>query len=406
VVDILAPLTSVTELATHQTLSVPFTSNTLTELANQGGELSRKENRSLWQIKHLMTGLCGDYIWAPCGLMLGPNDTEVFASEDVLRLAQQQAQASTNEAAGSSPATLNGDTRIENQPDAANGESRSMNKEQVVKTNGKVQNGEDVEMVDADKTTKTDKVEKVPDKSSKLGGERSGGEDPKMVDNPENDNKAQMSGQNGAELDNASKEPTKAIGKDGEKPQDDEETNTEQPSEEIIVMEDAALAPTGPTEGKGKEAQNCVTAVPAPTTTPAHVRAAAQDALSSSSSSDIFLHPLFRIPPSARPDKDMGLPDVDADNVRHLLALYVQKQEEICRGARKLHEGLLKADRLRKDVLKWSKAEAHCGPNRDMSDGEDWYDREEWGLEEDLKKGQDEEEEETGTTTKKTRNRK
>jgi hypothetical protein len=65
----------------------------------------------------------------------------------------------------------------------------------------------------------------------------------------------------------------------------------------------------------------------------------------------------------------------------------------------------LKAERLRKEVLHWSKAEAHCGPNRDMSDGEDWYDREEWGLAEDLKKGQDEEEEETTTSGKKTRAR-
>jgi hypothetical protein len=40
-----------------------------------------------------------------------------------------------------------------------------------------------------------------------------------------------------------------------------------------------------------------------------------------------------------------------------------------------------------------------------MSDGEDWYDKEAWGLVEDLKKGQDEEEEDTTTTGKKTRNR-
>ena len=41
-----------------------------------------------------------------------------------------------------------------------------------------------------------------------------------------------------------------------------------------------------------------------------------------------------------------------------------------------------------------------------LSDGEDWYDKEEWGLTEDLKKGQDEEEEDTTQTQKKTRNRK
>jgi hypothetical protein len=121
---------------------------------------------------------------------------------------------------------------------------------------------------------------------------------------------------------------------------------------------------------------------------------------------ELFIHPLFRLPPAARPDRDLGLPDQEAEEVRRLLLLYVQKQEEICRGTKRLYEGLLKADRLRKTVWQWAKAEAHCGPNRDMSDGEDWYDKEEWGLTEDLKKGEDEVEEDTATTQKKTRNRK
>jgi hypothetical protein len=87
------------------------------------------------------------------------------------------------------------------------------------------------------------------------------------------------------------------------------------------------------------------------------------------------------------------------------LQLYIQKQEEVCRGAQSVYEGLLKADRYRHLVMKWAKAEAHVGANRDMSDGEDWYDKEEWGLDEDLKKGQDEEEEDAATTAKKTRTR-
>lgn len=120
---------------------------------------------------------------------------------------------------------------------------------------------------------------------------------------------------------------------------------------------------------------------------------------------DSFIHPIFRPPTTAKPDRDLGLPGHEAEDIRRLLALYVQKQEEVCRGTSKLHRGLLKAQRLRGEVLHWSKAEAHCGPNRDMSDGEDWYDKEEWGLTEDLKKGQDEEEEEVTTQGKKTRNR-
>lgn len=118
-----------------------------------------------------------------------------------------------------------------------------------------------------------------------------------------------------------------------------------------------------------------------------------------------FVHPYFLAPRSSFPDRDVYLPRGEADDLRRLLVHYIQKQEEIIRGAQKVYEGLLRADRLRHLVLKWTKAEGHVGDNRDMSDGEDWYDKDEWGLSEDLKKGQDEEEEDAATTAKKTRTR-
>jgi len=104
----------------------------------------------------------------------------------------------------------------------------------------------------------------------------------------------------------------------------------------------------------------------------------------------------FFIPPlTAIPDRDFGLPAQEADDTRRLLLLYVQKQEQIVRSAESLLLGLLKADRLRKNVLAWCKADEHL---MEMSDGEDWYDLEEWGLEKDLVKGKEEEdvEEEAG----------
>ncbi len=101
------------------------------------------------------------------------------------------------------------------------------------------------------------------------------------------------------------------------------------------------------------------------------------------------VHPLFKIPELATPDKEFGLPPDEADETRRLLTMYVQKQEEVCRGAEKLYEGLLRADRQRSTILKWCNAEGHVG---EMSDGEDWYDKEEWGLEEDLEKGHNDEE--------------
>lgn len=114
------------------------------------------------------------------------------------------------------------------------------------------------------------------------------------------------------------------------------------------------------------------------------------------------IHPLFLMPESVGPDRDFGLPKDEAEATRRILMSYVQKQEEVCRGTEKLYNGLLKADRMRKTVFEWCKAEGHLG---EMSDGEDWYDKEEWGLEEDLRKGHDDEEDEAVTQHKKTRGR-
>lgn len=115
------------------------------------------------------------------------------------------------------------------------------------------------------------------------------------------------------------------------------------------------------------------------------------------------VHPLFIFPPSAIPSRDIGLPPNDAEETRRLLTLYVQKQEEVCRGAERLYEGLLKADRQRMTVFKWCKAEGHVG---EMSDGEDWYDREEWGLDEEgLRKGHNDDDDEGVAPGKKTRGR-
>lgn len=118
-----------------------------------------------------------------------------------------------------------------------------------------------------------------------------------------------------------------------------------------------------------------------------------------------YVHPYFLAPQSSRLDRNLGLPPNEATETRRVLQLYIQKQEEVCRGVQRIYDGLLKADRCRKLIMKWAKADAHVGVNRDMSDGEDWYDNEEWELDEDLKKGQDEDEEDAATTAKKTRTR-
>lgn len=114
----------------------------------------------------------------------------------------------------------------------------------------------------------------------------------------------------------------------------------------------------------------------------------------SDSASIPSVNPWFLYPPTCVPDANFGLPSHEAEETRRCLLLYVQKQEQVVRETIALADGLLKADRLRKDVWAGCKADGHVG---ELSDGEDWYDGEEWGLEKDLMKGKEEiEEEEEG----------
>ncbi|KAI8286452.1 hypothetical protein K4K60_000408 [Colletotrichum sp. SAR11_57] len=347
--QILAPLTASTDLPTHPTLSKPFTAKTLNEITDQGCEVRRKENRSLWKVKHLYTRLCGDFTWVPCGMMVAPDDVELYSSE-YLEREYLRGMKVLPEKSEVSPATLNGDAIPGQAPNGTNGEP-----------SGDKDSGDgDVTMTDA-ASDKPEGRKPLPDKSAKDGA-KAGGDTSKPT--------------NGE-----SSTPTK----EGEEATVDKKQKQKATD---VEMRHASAAPPSP-HGTVQAGRNG-TAAPS---------------ILSDQMEETFVHPFFRPPPNVRPDRDVGLPDPEAEDIRRLLALYVQKQEEICRGTTKLHEGLLKANRLRKTVLAWSKAEAHSGPNRDMSDGEDWYDKEEWGLTEDLKKGQDDEEEDTGTVAKKTRNR-
>lgn len=118
----------------------------------------------------------------------------------------------------------------------------------------------------------------------------------------------------------------------------------------------------------------------------------------SPSGNENAIHPHFLFPTDSLPDRDLGLPANEAEEIRMLLMAYVQKQEEVARVTTDLHHGLLQADRMRQDVFSWSKAEAHVG---EMSDGEDWYDVDEWGLDQELVKGREEEDDDTAVAGKK-----
>lgn len=324
-----------------------------------------KENKALWRIKHLQTRLMGDHTWIPCEMMLGPNDLDLYRDDYPERL--NQAKGSTvsdasafalenpqGEGSTTGKVSVNGDATANSVKDSA------------------AEPAADISMVDAEPLEGEQDTDAEPKTEAHKGHRRD------VTNNRHNVNPIANTQENS--------------------PGGNEKTEGKRPIDNPIANG------VGAGTGHGKEAKDGV-----PQRTQPQREADSQGSrhmsVSPDPAEDLTIHPLFLAPRSAHPERDLGLPQDEAEDIRRLLQLYVQKQEEVCRGAKKLYEGLLQADRMRKTVLQWSKYEAHVGPNRDMSDGEDWYDKEEWGLDEDLRKGQDEEEEETTQPAKKTRTR-
>ncbi|KAK4560374.1 hypothetical protein LTR86_005570 [Recurvomyces mirabilis] len=107
----------------------------------------------------------------------------------------------------------------------------------------------------------------------------------------------------------------------------------------------------------------------------------------SGSASIPAIHPWFL--PSSNPitlHPNPLLPGPEAEETLKMLLLYIQKTENILRHLDTLYTGLARVERQRKDVWKACKAERHVvgdgkgGVVTEMSDGEDWVDVEEWGI--------------------------
>jgi hypothetical protein len=384
------PLTHASDLPDHPTLAKPFFSNTLTELTQHAGNMLQKERASLWRIKHLLTRLSGDNTWIPCEIVEAENDLNLFFDE------QEKIRANT------------GKLLIKDDADQAS--TRTLGSEEV----------EPPGLLDAVTHATRIALGTVKDPNTeKLG-----------VFQLQNQANRIASHMDGVDQVSGSSEAVKLITfPDPSRFKDNgQETGQGQVSDmandamatEVAVKE--VISQIGENEaslvenvtGMDVDAGIDQEEVPAPRRmrTRAQAQAASDNTTSSrtrsgspDSDTDGYIHPYFLAPKISHPDRDIGLPPNEAEETRRLLQLYIQKQEEVCRGAQKIYEGLLRADRYRHLVMKWAKAEAHLGANRDMSDGEDWYDKEEWQLDEDLEKGKDEEEEDAATTAKKTRTR-
>lgn len=380
------PLTAASDLPDHPTLSKPFTSNTLTELTRHAREMVQKEKASLWRIKHLLTRLSGDDTWIPCESLVTDDDISLFFEDrDKARASMLGKIFAKDDADQASTGTLVSDEA--DQLGLLTAEAHNPELSQSTTPNG-AENGSAV--INPPKGQKVDKNETISNTDMNNSAESLGNERAMNGVGETAPNASELSAEEGMEMDGAVKPPT----------------------QELVDGQEMAIDVASETDVTGILDETGDNPAPRRMRTRAQAQAASDNAASSRTRSatpefdnDLLVHPYFLAPRTSQADRDVGLPQHEAEETRRLLQLYIQKQEEVCRGAQRIYDGLLRADRYRKLVMKWCKAEAHVGVNRDMSDGEDWYDKEEWGLDEDLKKGQDEEEEDAATTAKKTRSR-
>lgn len=362
-----------------------------------------KEKASLWRLKHLLTRLSGDHTWIPCEVLEQDDDVAFFGDGRLLHK-DHHVQPSSNGLthpvrAGSilDPPNATTESGI-TQPHQI-----SVNENVLDHTNG---------MVDEDQVVADITEEQPPSVRNNMKHTSMAGA---AVETPST-SLVTLTGTNVVEdpVHNEG-EHQRSSSMDLRTTDHDARQSGAHDSDETTVkpsIEDLAARVGMDIHEDGEMDRGVEQPAPRRMRTRAQAQAISDNTVNSQSRSyspdsdnATYIHPLFLAPVSSMPDRNFGLPNPDADEVRKLLQLYIQKQEEVCRGAQKLYEGLLRADRLRKTVMKWAKADGHSGENRDMSDGEDWYDKEEWDLEEDLKKGQDEEEEDAATTAKKTRTR-
>ena len=363
--ELLRPLTAASELPEHPSLSVAYKSKAVTQMAEEALEMVRREKAVLWKAKRLLQRFRGDADWVPC---------EVFETEqdEVMLLSGHEGGEVPGSAVGSVPDIVEA-AAVEMEHGEGVGK--------LMKVDGGAVDGvEAMDMALQQAAAEAEKTEAAQTEATDLP--QQGNIEPDTTENgapaPESDPKEPTN-----------LPPTTTLENPPDPPADP-------PSEQTSL---SAQDPTTTTNGNGNgngpshamttraRARSPIASTTPPSPTP-----------SSNSTSILQIHPWFQIPPSALPDRDLGLPSPEAEESRRLLLLYVQKQEQVVRSLTSLYTGLQRADRLRREVFRNCKAEGHVRDDgkgngnvvTEMSDGEDWYDVEDWGLgKADLKVGKD-----------------
>ena len=393
------PLTAAAELENHPTLSLPYKSKILPGMLQQACLMVQKERKFLVELKVLLTKLRGDHGWIPCESIYIDDDYSLFLAEFL-----PSETAHTGEPKSSDVQTsdeLGNDSampavKLEQGATASDNEHGSKSAGQVLPLQAKpdtsseqrLSGGERFEDVTIGKESHEDRHTSAetsrpvePSAESRLP-ERTANANAQDREGPDGVDKHSEAEFAATNLEpprtTERRSPNAAVGG----------LPTPEPAEDEAI-EDASPPPRMLTRGQAQAQASAASITPLPRSR----------SLSASSPSTTAVHPLFLPPPKAIPNRDHGLPSNEAEETRRILSAVVQKQEEVVRGAEQLYDGLLTAQRLSKTVWAWCKAEGH---KDEMSDGEDWVDNDEWGLDGPLKKGQEEVED---TSEKKTRGR-
>lgn len=396
---LLCPLKHPSELPTHPSLSQAYTSQALEQMAGAVEEKLRQEKALLWRARNLHRQFLGDAGWMPCGAVEAPEDRYIFES----RAEDEDPHVSMGQQKSSRLPTSSANGDINGSPERPFRGSREAH-DTPNGIGAKPQTAEnDVEMAEypAGSGEPTSNIE-TREGNKALKSEEADATVNDLPPHPKGADELQGNGNNfnqGGYVVN-DKPDEMDTSKDGEKV-DAKGNNGDSNETHGEIEQDAEMH-----DGSSPEP-------PRRMTTRARANAAnpqEENQSPSSETASTFLtpHPLFLIPDNVRPDANFGLPATEAEETRRLLWSYIQKQEETVRGFENMLNSLFRACHMKANVLEWCKAEGHVG---EMSDGEDWYDREKWGLAEgeDLKKGTDEDEVETvddsRTTAKRGRGR-
>ncbi|KAL8819529.1 MAG: hypothetical protein Q9223_002046 [Gallowayella weberi] len=452
--ELLAPLTSAAHLPTHPSLSVPYFSPILSNMTQEACEMVQRERNTIRGAKQLLTKLRGDDTWIPCGSLDSNTDDMIFDTSKVFeefvrlrplpRVVDKADESTISETTLLPPEEIpetspDGDQIIHKNMDDDNASApllAGMNGHKLDKrpdrldsllnscNTAPVSHGINSATGDGlnDTTARYDfEVSGVSHSTRRPSSEVQG---TNIGPNYSSDVKEQAVPDRDTALVAETETVPEAIPDSGNRIATTEQVlDSDQKAslgnDEPLGGRDGPPTDANPTDARENDSMvdierpqagnDDLQPVAHRMTTRAQAQAVSDGTMSSrrrsasaASSSLLPLHPLFLMPSGACPDRDFGLPPDEAGVTRRILMSYIQKQEEVCRGTEKLYHGLLKAERMKKNVLDSCKAEGHVG---EMSDGEDWYDKEEWGLDEDLRKGHDEEEDDAGTQHKKTRQR-